>query len=87
VVSFAQISEFVLDDVVRAAFDEAGRSGLPVCEACLSGWLARRMVLDVFPALRADYRRERLLTVEQVRALIQDVGRNAPHLSRCRVSS
>jgi hypothetical protein len=45
------------------------------------------MVLDVFPALRADYRRERLLTLEQVRGLIEDTGRNAPHLSRCRVNS
>jgi hypothetical protein len=42
---------------------------------------------DVFPALRADYRRERLLTVEQVRSLIKDTGRSAAHLSRCRVNS
>ena len=76
-----------MDEAVGAAFDEAARARLPVCEGCLSGWLARRMVLDVFPALRADYRRERLLTLEQVRGLIEDTGRNAPHLSRCRVNS
>jgi hypothetical protein len=41
--------------------------------------MARRMVLEVFPLLAADYRRERLLTVEQVRSLIKDTGRNPAH--------
>jgi hypothetical protein len=41
------------------------------------------MVLDVFPALRADYDRRRPMTVEQVRVLIQDVGRNAAHVHCC----
>jgi hypothetical protein len=52
-------------------------------ERVLGGWLARRMVLDVFPALRADYRRERLLTLEQVRELIENAGRNAAHAHCC----
>ena len=52
-VSFEQMVDVVLDEVVRAAFAEAGRAELPVCEGCLSRWLARRMVLDVLPALRA----------------------------------
>jgi hypothetical protein len=86
-VSFEQIVEVVLDDAVAAALDEAWHAGLPVCQGCLSAWLARRMVCDVFPVLRADCDRQRPLTVEQVRALIQDAGRNAPHLSLCRVNS
>jgi hypothetical protein len=49
------------------------------CQKCVSASMARRMVLDVFPALRAEYRREQLLTVEQVRSLISDTGRNAAH--------
>jgi hypothetical protein len=82
-VAFEQIVDVVLDDAVNAALREAWRAGLPVCEACLSRWLARRMVLDVFPALRADYDRRRPMTVEQVRVLIQDVGRNAAHVHCC----
>jgi hypothetical protein len=39
------------------------------------------MVHDVFPALRADYRRERPLTLDQVRNLVEDTGRDAAHLS------
>jgi hypothetical protein len=81
VVSFEQIVEVVLDDAVAAALDEASRAGLPLCEACLSALLARRMVHDVFPALRADYRRERPLTLDQVRNLVEDTGRDAAHLS------
>jgi hypothetical protein len=81
-VAFEQMIDVVLDEAVRAAFDEAVRAGLPVCQKCLSACLARRMVRYVFPALRADYRRERLLTVGQVRSLIKDTGRNAAH-ARC----
>jgi hypothetical protein len=82
-VAFEQMVDVVLDEVVRAAFAEAARAGLPVCEACLSGWLAQQMVHHVLPALRADYDRRRPLTVEQVRVLIQDVGRNAAHVHCC----
>lgn len=82
-VSFEQMVDVVLDDAVHAAFDEAVRVGLPVCQKYLSACLARRMVCDVFPALRADYDRRRPLTVEQVRTLIREAGRSAAHLSLC----
>jgi hypothetical protein len=82
VVSFEQMLDFVLDEAVRVAFDEAARVGLSVCEGCLSRWLARRMVLNVIPILHADYRREQLLTMEQVRALVEEAGRSAVHV-RC----
>jgi hypothetical protein len=78
-VSFEQIVDVVLDEAVRAAFDEAARVGLPICEGCLSRWLSRRMVLDVLPALRADYDRRRHLTEGQARTLIQKAGRRAAH--------
>ena len=44
--------------------------------------MARRLVREVFPALRADYDRRRHLTEGQVRALIQEAGRRAAH-ARC----
>ncbi len=78
-VAFEQILEVVLDEAVRAAFDEAARAELSVCEGCLSRSLARRMVIEVLPALRADYDRRRHLTEGQVRTLIQEAGRRAAH--------
>ena len=62
-----------------AAFDEATRAELPVCGACLSRWLARRMVLEVLPVLHANYRHECALTLEQVQTLVKDAGRAAAH--------
>jgi hypothetical protein len=79
VASFEQMVDVVLDAVVEVALGEAQRAELPVCEGCLSGCLARRMVIEVFPALRADYDRRRILTEEQVRALIREAGRSAAY--------
>lgn len=78
-VSFEQILEVVLDEAVRAAFEEAAQAGLPLCQKCVSASMARHLVREVFPALRADYDRRRHLTQGQVRALIEEAGRLAAH--------
>jgi hypothetical protein len=52
-VAFEQMIDVVLDEAVRAAFDEATRADLPVCQKCLSACMARRTVLEVFPLLAA----------------------------------
>jgi hypothetical protein len=46
-VSFEQILEVVLDHAVRAAFDEAARAGLPLCQKCVSVSMARQLVREV----------------------------------------
>ena len=78
-VPFELIVEAVLDDAVATALDEALRAELPVCAACLSASLARRMVLEVLPVLHANYRHECALTLEQVQTLVRDAGRSAAY--------
>ncbi len=85
VVSLDEIRDAILGDAVDAALAEAWRAQLPVCEACLSRYLARRMVLEFLPLLYDDfYRREPCarITGRRYQEMVREAGKRAVY-ERC----
>lgn len=83
--SLEEILDAILGDAVDAALAEAWRAQLPVCEACLSRHLARRMVLELLPLFYDDfYQREprAQITGVQYQAMVRDAGKSVVY-ERC----